>query len=120
MKYLLLYLEENYGLTSEKKIQNAVNGGCQREPLSPVRDYLNSCSGTAPSASAIALHHFLGADTDDYTYEACSCSCWEPSHGYSNPAASLKSCSVWLVVKEQESPLSSGCWQSKTNGFPMT
>ncbi len=32
MNYLLLYLEENYGLTSEKKVQSAINC-CQRKPL---------------------------------------------------------------------------------------
>ena len=48
------------------------------------------------------------------------CSCWAQSAGYSSQEASLKQCSVWLEDKVQESPPSSGCWQSKTSGFPMT
>jgi len=29
MNYLLLYLEENYGLTSEKKVQSAIKIACR-------------------------------------------------------------------------------------------
>lgn len=42
MNYLLLYLEENYGLTSEKKVQSAIKIVANENRYHPVRDYLNS------------------------------------------------------------------------------
>ena len=50
---------------------------------------------------------------------ACGCLCWEQSVGCSSRDANLRLCSALLVDKAQESLPSSGCWQSKTNGFPM-
>lgn len=42
MKYLLLYLEENYGLTSEKKIENAIGIVANENKYHPIRDCLNN------------------------------------------------------------------------------
>ena len=41
MNYLLLYLEENYGLTREKKVQSAIKIVANENRYHPVRDYLN-------------------------------------------------------------------------------
>ena len=41
MKYLLLYLEETYGLTNEKKIDNAIGIVANENKYHPIRDYLN-------------------------------------------------------------------------------
>ena len=38
MNYLLLYLEENYGLTSEKKVQSAIKIVANENRYHPVRD----------------------------------------------------------------------------------
>ena len=70
MNYLLLYLEENYGLTSEKKVQSAIKIVANENRYHPVRDYLNSLQWDGTERIRYALHHFLGADTDEYTYEA--------------------------------------------------
>ena len=70
MKYLLLYLEEHYGLTSEKKVENAIQIVANENRYHPVRDYLNSLQWDGTERIRYALHHFLGADTDDYTFEA--------------------------------------------------
>lgn len=70
MNYLLLYLEENYGLTSEKKMQSAIKIVANENRYHPVRDYLNSLQWDRTERIRYALHHFLGADTDEYTYEA--------------------------------------------------
>ena len=43
MKYLLLYLEETYGLTNEKKIDNAIGIVANENKYHPIRDYLNTC-----------------------------------------------------------------------------
>ena len=70
MKYLLLYLEEHYGLTSEKKVENAIQIVANENRYHPVRDYLNSLQWDGTERIRYALHHFLGADTDEYTFEA--------------------------------------------------
>ena len=58
--YLLLYLEENYGLTSEKKVQSAIKIVANENRYHPVRDYLNSLQWDGTERIRYALHHFLG------------------------------------------------------------
>ena len=69
MKYLLLYLEETYGLTNEKKAGHAVTIAAHENSYHPVQDYLNAQKWDGTERIRYCLHHFLGADTDDYTYE---------------------------------------------------
>ena len=40
--YLLLYLEETYGLTNEKKIDTAIGIVANENKYHPIRDYLNA------------------------------------------------------------------------------
>ncbi len=70
MKYLLLYLEETYGLTNEKKIDNAIGIVANENKYHPIRDYLSSLVWDGTERIRFCLRHFLGADADDYTYEA--------------------------------------------------
>ena len=70
IKYLLLYLEENYGLGNEKKIQDTVMVIANENRYHPVRDFLNSLQWDGTERIRFCLHRFLGAETDDYTYEA--------------------------------------------------
>ena len=70
MKYLLLYLEETYGLTNEKKIDNAIGIVANENKYHPIRDYLNTLVWDGTERIRFCLRHFLGADADDYTYEA--------------------------------------------------
>jgi predicted P-loop ATPase len=70
IKYLLLYFEENYGLTIEKKIQDAVMVVANENRYHPVRDFLGELQWDGTERIRYCLHRFLGADTDDYTYEA--------------------------------------------------
>ena len=102
LNYLMLYLEDQYTLTSEKKIQKAISIVADCNKYHPIRDYLN------------------GLEWDGTERIRCGCLCWAQSAEYSSREASLKPCSVWSEDKAQESPPSSGCWQSKTSGFPMT
>ena len=70
MNYLLLYLEETYGLTSEKKIAAAIGIVANENGYHPIRDYLNGLSWDGTERIRTCLHHFLGAGSDQYTYEA--------------------------------------------------
>ena len=70
IKYLLLYLEETYGLTSEKKIETAIGIAANENKYHPIGDFLNSLAWDGTERIRFCLRHFLGADVDDYTYEA--------------------------------------------------
>ena len=70
MKYIRLYLEETYGLTSEKKIQDAADLAAHQNSYHPVRDYLTGLAWDGTGRIRSCLRHFLGAAEDDYTYEA--------------------------------------------------
>ena len=70
IKYLLLYFEKNYGLNMERKIQDAVMVAANENRYHPVRDFLNNLQWDRTERIRACLHHFLGANTDDYTYEA--------------------------------------------------
>ena len=70
MKYIRLYLEETYGLTSEKKIQDAADLAAHQNSYHPVREYLNSLTWDGTERIRSCLRHFLGAGEDDYTYQS--------------------------------------------------
>ena len=57
MKYLLLYLEETYGLTSEKKIETAIGIVANENKYHPIRDFLNSLAwdGTCLLYTSLSL-----------------------------------------------------------------
>ena len=70
MKYLFLYLEKQYGLTSEKKVEHAVKIIANENQYHPIRDYLDELKWDGKERIRYCLHHFLGAAEDAYTYEA--------------------------------------------------
>ena len=69
MKYIRLYLEENYDLTSEKKIIDAADLAAHQNSYHPVRDFLNSLTWDGTERIRYCLHHFLGAEADEYTFQ---------------------------------------------------
>ena len=68
--HIKLYLEENYGLTTEKKIMSALNVVAMANKYHPVREKLESLVWDGKERIKDVLFHFLGADRNDYTYEA--------------------------------------------------
>ncbi|MCC8081727.1 MAG: virulence-associated E family protein [Lachnospiraceae bacterium] len=70
MNYLMLYLEENYGITIDKVVQKSVDHEADRNQYHPVRDYLNGLAWDGQERIRYVLHHFLGAPVDDLTYES--------------------------------------------------
>ena len=69
LNYLMLYLEDQYTLTSEKKIQKAISIVADCNKYHPVRDYLNSLEWDGTERIRCALPHFLGAEESEFTYE---------------------------------------------------
>ena len=70
MKYIRLYLEKTYGLTSEKKIADAADLAADANSYHPIRDYLNGLVWDGKERIRYCLRHFLGADTDNYTFQS--------------------------------------------------
>ena len=56
--------------TNEKKIDNAIGIVANENKYHPIRDYLSSLVWDGTERIRFCLRHFLGADADDYTYEA--------------------------------------------------
>ena len=69
VKYLLLYFEQNYGLTSEKKMTTALSIVANENCYHPIQDVLNSLVWDGTPRIRSCLHHFLGADESDYVEE---------------------------------------------------
>ena len=69
VKYLLLYFEQNYGLTSEKKLMAALSIVANENCYHPIQDVLNSLVWDGIPRIRSCLHHFLGADESDYVEE---------------------------------------------------
>lgn len=61
-----LYLEHNYGLTSERCINIGMGVAADRNSYHPIRDVLESLTWDGIPRIRHALHHFLGADENDY------------------------------------------------------
>ena len=73
VKYLLLYFEQNYGLTSEKKMTAALSIVANENCYHPIQDVLNGLVWDGTSRIRSCLHHFLGADESDYVEDTpCS------------------------------------------------
>lgn len=70
LNYLLLYLEQHYGLTGDKKIQRAISLVADQNKFHPICDYLNLLQWDGQQRIRYVLHHFLGAEVNDYTHDA--------------------------------------------------
>ena len=69
MKYLLLYFEETYGLTSEKKVAAALTIIANENCYHPIQDRLEGLVWDGQPRIRFCLHHFLGAEVSDYVEE---------------------------------------------------
>lgn len=120
VKYLLLYFEQNYGLTSEKKLIAALSIVANENCYHPIQNVLNSLEWDGIPRIRSCLHHFLGQTIATLWKKCSSTSCWEPSAGYSIQAPSMRSCSVWWAAREPESPPSFAFWRYRMSGSPTT
>ena len=68
--HIMLYLEENYSLTTEKKIKSAINVVAMENKYHPIQEKLNSLIWDKKERIKDVLYHFLGADRNVYVYEA--------------------------------------------------
>ncbi|MXP78936.1 virulence-associated protein E [Lachnospiraceae bacterium WCA-9-b2] len=73
MKYIRLYLEETYGLTSEKKIQDAADLAANENSYHPVREYLNSLTWDGTGRIRSCLRHFWEPVRTSTPTNPCAC-----------------------------------------------
>ena len=64
-----LYCDRTYGITAKALVEEAVSIVANRNAYHPIRDFLNGLVWDGRPRVRYALHHFLGADDSDYTYE---------------------------------------------------
>ena len=67
--YIMMYLEKTYGFSNEKKIRKAMAIVANDHWYHPIQDRLNSLQWDGTERIRNVLHHFLGANTSDLTYE---------------------------------------------------
>ena len=100
VKYLLLYFEQNYGLTSEKKMTAALSIVANENCYHPIQDVLNGLVWDGTPRIRSCLHHFLGAEVSDYVEEMLKhFLLGGPSGGCFPPAPNTRKCSVWWADK---------------------
>ena len=68
LAYIRQYLEDTYGLNSEKSLDSALRIAANEHLYHPVREYLESMQWDGKPRIRFLLHRFLGADTSDLTY----------------------------------------------------
>ncbi len=70
MNYIMLYLEETYGLTIDKIVEKSIDLEADRNKYHPIRDYLNGLVWDGQERIRYVLYHFLGAPINNLTYES--------------------------------------------------
>ena len=70
MNYIMLYLEETYGITIDKVVQKSIDHEADRHKYHPIRDYLNGLEWDGQERIRYVLHRFLGAPVNNLTYES--------------------------------------------------
>ena len=70
VNYLMLYLEENYGLSVESKISRAISIIADKNKYHPIQEKLKSLVWDGEKRIENALHHFLGVEKNEYTCAA--------------------------------------------------
>ncbi len=64
-----LYIDRTYGIGAKTLADEAIRIVAHRDAYHPVRDFLNSLTWDGTPRVRYALHHFLGANDNDYNYE---------------------------------------------------
>lgn len=66
----LIYVEAVYGLKNENTLEKAIRSVANDDNFHPIIDYLSALKWDGVPRIRGCLHKFLGANEDDYTYEA--------------------------------------------------
>ena len=69
INYIRLLIEQTYGLTGEKPAISAIDIVANENRYHPIRDLLFSFKWDGKERIRYVLHHFLGAEVNDFNYE---------------------------------------------------
>ena len=69
LRYIRFYLEKNYDLYNPNTIKEAVELVANEQKFHPVCELLESLQWDGTERIKDMLHHFLGSEQDEYTYE---------------------------------------------------
>ena len=70
VNYLMLYLEETYGLSVESKISRAISIIADKNKYHPIQEYLKNLVWDGEKRIENAFPHFLGVEKNEYTCAA--------------------------------------------------
>ena len=70
MNYINMYLDTYYDINNDRRILQALNIAANNNRYHPIRERLKLLMWDGTPRIRYALHHFLGADTSDLTYES--------------------------------------------------
>ena len=70
LNYIMLYLEETYGLTMDKNVQKCIDLAADQHRYHPIRDYLNALEWDGTERIPHVLHRYFGAPDDELTAES--------------------------------------------------
>ena len=70
INYIMLHMEQEYDIYSEKNIKRAISIVANDNSYHPIRDKLNSLVWDGTERLADLLPRYLGAEKNEYTYEA--------------------------------------------------
>ena len=70
LSHLLVFVERFYDITSDKNVEKALDVIVRKNQYHPICEYLKNLEWDGTPRIRHVLHHFLGADTSDITYES--------------------------------------------------
>lgn len=118
MNNLALYIEKNYGF-SDKQLGKVVDIVANDNSFHPIREYLEGLEWDGEEQIANALHHFLGAEQNDYAASVMKMHMLAAIHRVYDPGCKYDI--MLCLVGGQGIGKSTffDIWQSKTNGLRM-
>ncbi len=69
LPFILMLFEKHYGIMSEKKVLNSIRIVANKNGFHPIRDHLNALTWDGVPRIRYALHHFLGAEVNNFNEE---------------------------------------------------
>lgn len=70
MSFIMMYLEETYGISIDKTVNNTISYVSYQDKFHPIQEYLNALQWDGNGRIRTILHKYLGCDTSDLTYES--------------------------------------------------
>ena len=102
MNNLSLYLEKNYGLTSDRVIAKAVDIVANDNSFHPIIDLLESLTWDGTPRIHNMLNHFFGASDPEYSGEIMKMHNAGGHQRLYDRGRNMISCSVWWADRNRE------------------